>query len=62
FMKAGLSRARCATMNLFQGSLEKADLTDADFRGANLYEVEFLDAVIDRTRFDFANLKMTKLA
>ena len=49
-------------LNLFQGSLEKADLSHADFAGANLYGAEFLDARQSRTNTRGANLKMTKLA
>ena len=48
-------------MNLFQGSLEKADLTHADLRGSNMYGAEFLDAFIEGTLFADTNLKMTKL-
>ncbi len=62
FRKADLKEAKFVSMNLFQGSLEKADLTRTDFRGANLYGVEFLDSVQEDTEFEFANLKMTKLA
>lgn len=61
FTKANLQEANFKVMNLFQGSLEKADITGADFSGSNLYGVEFLDAVIDKTKFDYANLKMSKL-
>lgn len=49
-------------MNLFQGSLEKAQLNQTNFKGASLYGVEFLDAQIQNTNFEFANLKMTKLS
>jgi uncharacterized protein YjbI with pentapeptide repeats len=62
FRRAKMQQARCISMNLFQGSLEKADLTDTDFSGSNLYGVEFLDAIVIRTKFQMANLKMTKLA
>ena len=48
-------------VNLFQGSLEKADLSDADLSGANLYEVEFLDALIEETVATGTNLRRTKL-
>jgi uncharacterized protein YjbI with pentapeptide repeats len=60
--KANLFQAKCMTMNLFEATLEKADLTMTDFRASNIYGAEFLDAMIDRTRFDSANLKMTKLS
>jgi len=61
FTKANLKAAKFIKMNLFQGSLEKADLTMADFSGSNLYGVEFLDTITDKTAFDLSNLKMTKL-
>jgi len=62
FSKADLYQAKCMTMNLFEASLEKANLTMADFRASNIYGAEFLEAVIDRTMFESANLKMTKLS
>jgi len=61
FMKANLRRAAMIRMNLFEGSLEKADLTETDLRGSNLYGAEFLDAHLEHTLFEGANLKMTKL-
>ena len=61
FTKANLKDAKLIQMNLFQGSLEKTNLTKTDCRGSNLYGVEFLDAIIEDTRFEQANLKMTKL-
>jgi uncharacterized protein YjbI with pentapeptide repeats len=60
FVRANLKQAKLVRMNLFEGSLEKADLTETDLRGSNLYGVEFLDAVIDQTVLEGANLKMTK--
>lgn len=60
--KANLFQANCVGMNLFQASLEKADLTETDFRKTSLYGAELLDATIKKTRFEQANLKMTKLA
>jgi uncharacterized protein YjbI with pentapeptide repeats len=62
FSKANLREAKLIQINLFQGSLEKADLTRTDLRGSNLYGVEFLGSVIEDTNFEFANVKMTKLA
>lgn len=62
FNKANLAGARLIRMNLFQGSLEKADLTRTDFSGSNMYGVEFLGAVIEKTVTNGANLKMTKLS
>jgi len=49
-------------LDLFEGSLEKADLERADFSGANLYGVEFLDASHAAARLDGANVRRTKLA
>jgi uncharacterized protein YjbI with pentapeptide repeats len=49
-------------MNLFQGSLEKTNLTRTNFRGSNLYGVEFLDAIFAETVVELSNLKMTKLS
>jgi uncharacterized protein YjbI with pentapeptide repeats len=60
--KSVLCQARCISMNLFQATLERADLTDTDFRGSNLYGVEFLDAITDATLFGNANISMTKLS
>jgi len=43
--------------------MEEADLTQTNFKGANLYGSEFLNATIDQaTNFKEANLKGTKLA
>ncbi len=61
FTRADLRRAKLVRMNLFEGSLEKANLTETDLRGSNLYGAEFLEAVLDRTILEGANLKMTKL-
>jgi uncharacterized protein YjbI with pentapeptide repeats len=61
FMKADMKLAKLLYMNLFEGNLEKADLTGADLTGSNMYGVEFLDAVIDHTKMENMNLKMTKL-
>lgn len=60
-ISAKLVRAKFVYVNLFRGSLEKSDLQFADFRNANLYEVEFLESSPEKTLFEFANLKMTKL-
>lgn len=60
--RATLTGARFPMCNLFLATLEKTELSGADFRGANLYGVELLEAVIDRaTNFSGANLTMTKL-
>ncbi|MCK5453117.1 MAG: DUF2169 domain-containing protein [Calditrichia bacterium] len=61
FSKANLKEAKMILLNLFEGNLEKADLTGADLSGANLYAVEFLETVLDNTILNRANLKMTKL-
>jgi uncharacterized protein YjbI with pentapeptide repeats len=57
-----LRGADMTRVNLFLGSLEKADLTGANLREANLYEAEFYEAKTDKTVLDGANVKMTKLA
>jgi uncharacterized protein YjbI with pentapeptide repeats len=62
FVRADLRQAKLVKMNLFEGSLAKADLTEADFSGSNLYGAEFLDAIVERTVLDGANLKRTKLS
>ena len=62
FTKANLKEAKLVEMNLFEGSLEKADLTRTDLRGSNLYGVEFLDAHLEETKLEYANIKMTKMA
>jgi uncharacterized protein YjbI with pentapeptide repeats len=62
FMKADLKLAKLMYMNLFEGSFEKADLTGADLSGSNMFRVEFLEAVIQHTKMENTNLKMTKLA
>jgi uncharacterized protein YjbI with pentapeptide repeats len=61
FMKADLKLAKLMYMNLFEGSFEKADLTGADLSGSNMFRVEFLEAVIEHTKMENTNLKMTKL-
>ncbi len=54
--------AKLQAADVFMGSFEKAILTNTDLCGSNLYGVEFLDSTIEQTKFEFANLKMTKLA
>ncbi len=61
FRNANLANAKLVQMNLFEGTLEKADLTGADLHGSNLYGAEFLDACLELTNLEDANLKMTKL-
>ena len=61
FLRGNLTEARLTSVNLFEGMLEKADLTRVDFSGASVYGAEFLDAICDGIRLDFANVKMTKL-
>ena len=60
--KCDLTGADLAGVNLFQGSLRKSTLVDVDLSRANLYGVEVYQAVTGNTRFDKANLKMTRLA
>lgn len=59
---ANLTQAKVMLTNLFEATLEKAVLDQTDFRGANLYGAEFLDAKITQVVFEQANLRMTKLA
>jgi uncharacterized protein YjbI with pentapeptide repeats len=61
FRKTDLSSAQMLDMNLFKGSLEKANLTGAIFNGSNLYGVEFLEAHLEKTQLGGANVKATKL-
>jgi len=61
FSKANLTEAKMVSVNLFQGAMDKAKLINTDLRGSNLYEVEFLEAEIEKAIFRYANLKMTKL-
>jgi uncharacterized protein YjbI with pentapeptide repeats len=49
-------------VNLFRGTLERADLAGAKFLDCNLYEVEFFETLLSSTRFEDTNLKGTKLA
>jgi len=58
---AKLNNADARYVNLMQGSLGKADLTQANFFGSNLYEVEFLDAILSQTVVESANVNNTKL-
>lgn len=62
FEKAILREADLVLANGFENSFEKADLTRCDCRQANLYGSEFLNAMVGGTKFEGANLKMTKLA
>jgi len=59
--KSDLSDADCRGMKLFLGSLRKSKLVRTDLRDANLYGVEFFRTGVGDTKFDGANLKMTKL-
>ncbi len=63
FFEANLTKADLVQADLFRASLEGCILFGVDLRGSNLYEVEFLDAIADdEAKFEFANLKGTKLA
>ena len=61
FTKSDLTDANCRGMKLFRGSLRKAKLVRTDLRDANLYGAEFFRTGVGETKFDGANLKMTKL-
>ena len=54
-------RALFVRADLYETILERADLTDADATGANMYCAEFLDAVTDGLRLSGAFLAGTKL-
>ena len=62
FMSADLTGTKAVMINLFEGTFEKAQLVQTDLRGANLYGVEFLDANIQQSLFESANLAASKLA
>ena len=59
--KTDLSDANLQGMNMLFGSLRKSKLVRTDLRKANLYGVEFYRTGVGDTKFDEANLKMTKL-
>ncbi len=61
FIKADLEGARLVEMNLFEGSMEKANLTEADLTGSNMYGVEFHGAVLSGATLTGTNLRMTTL-
>jgi len=61
FRKARLRGARLVQVNLFNGIMAYADLTETDLSGANMYGVDFSDAVIEGTLTEGTNLKKTKL-
>ncbi len=60
--EAVLDGAQCAQTNFFQATLESAHLLGSDFRGANLYGVEFWQCMVEGARFEGADMKGTKLA
>ena len=62
FDKAILKDADLALGNFLECSFEKTDLSTCDCRRTNMYGSEFLNAVVESTLFEGANLKMTKLA
>lgn len=60
FMKANLGKANMVAANLMEAMLDKAHLVETDLRGSNLYGAELMGVTVGKTRFDQANLKMTK--
>lgn len=62
FMSADLTGTKAVMINGFEGTFEKARLIRTDLRGSNLYGAEFLDAVIQQSLFEQANLAASKLA
>ncbi len=61
FTKSDMSGVDMRGANLFGGSLRKSKIVKADLRDANLYGVEFFRTGVGDTKFDGANVKMTKL-
>lgn len=61
FNKSNLEWAKMAGINLFMGSLRKARIVNADLSNSNLFAVDFYKAVVGKTNFDGANLKMSQL-
>ncbi|NIM98423.1 MAG: DUF2169 domain-containing protein [candidate division Zixibacteria bacterium] len=61
-MKADLSDARVIGANLMEANLKSSKLVRTDLRMANLYGAEVMRAVVGKTDFRRANLKMTKIA
>ncbi len=59
--KSDLSDANLRGMNMLFGSLRKSKLVRTDLGKANLYGVEFYRTGVGDTKFEEANLKMTKL-
>ncbi|MCB2147257.1 MAG: DUF2169 domain-containing protein [Deltaproteobacteria bacterium] len=62
FDKAILKDADMALGNFLESSFERTDLSTCDCRRTNMYGSEFLNAMVESTLFEGANLKMTKLA
>lgn len=61
FTKSLHRNTRLRDANLFQATLERADLTGVDFSDANLFQAELWNARTDDAVFDGANLRRTKL-
>lgn len=61
FPGSNLEGADVSGADLLGGSLAKTRIVNADLRGSNCFGVDFHKAVVGRTRFDGANLKLTAL-
>ncbi len=61
FPKCDLTGADLKGSNLLMGSFRKTTLTKADLSHTNLYGSEFMKVKVGETKFDGANVKMTKL-
>lgn len=59
--KSDLSDANLQGINMMFGSLRKSRLVRTDLGRANLYGAEFYRTGVGETKFDEANLRMTKL-
>ncbi len=57
FVKADLTYAKMAGINLCEGSLQKACLHETDLHASNLYSVDFIEAKFRNTNISGANRK-----
>jgi uncharacterized protein YjbI with pentapeptide repeats len=62
FVRADLTRAVMTSINLMEGSLQKAIIAGADLRGANLFRVDFAKTRADAaTNLEDANVKHVRV-
>ncbi|MCA9628837.1 MAG: pentapeptide repeat-containing protein [Myxococcales bacterium] len=62
FRHACLAGADLRGADLMQSNFERSDLRDADLRSSNLFEIETLDAELDRVRISGADTSGSKLS